>query len=141
MGIFGVQNLLPKCDKTYQIAYRFFFSFRGCYPRTPFCWGLPPDSQEWEGREGTGKGTKERERKGGMGGEGNRGGGSREGEGRKGKGQRARKMLHPLLKTKVGAYGTNKHIKGPNVFGQTQIHSCINSRHRHINAIYKFHAP
>jgi hypothetical protein len=25
-----------------------------------------------------------------------------------------------------------KHIKGPNVFGLTQIHSCVNSRHTDI---------
>jgi hypothetical protein len=32
----------------------------------------------------------------------------------------------------------NKHRKGQKVFGWTQIHSCINSRHRHRMTLYTF---
>jgi hypothetical protein len=36
----------------------------------------------------------------------------------------------------LGLY--NKHINGPTVVGVTQIHSCVNSRHRYSTALHKF---
>jgi hypothetical protein len=45
--------------------------------------------------------------------------------------------LHLLL-TNFLNLESNNHRKGPKVFGLTQIHSCVNSRHRRSTALYKF---
>jgi hypothetical protein len=89
----------------------------GATPGPPSAGAPPPDQQEGEGREGKGQeegkrrgreGDKVKGKKNGGDGrrQGKRGRGREEGseKGRKRKGQRRRQTLHPLLKTKVGAY-------------------------------------